>query len=135
MTESKFEAIAAFPNTVIHLDDESWDAMRTEFANVDYHRAEVMLLSSQFMMHTIHYGEPDDLFYYVWREPAGIFGASVWGSALVPERIEEIRVEPREVVEHRYFRPGKNAPVGTRVVGLAEKRAEQLVRKDNAGTE
>ena len=126
MTESKFEAIAAFPNTVhpaSALDDEALDVMRAEFAAIDFTHGEVMLLSSQFMMHAIHYGEPDDLFYYVWREPAGIFGASVWGSALVPERIEEIRVEPREVIEHRYFRPGKNAPVGTRVVGLTNKQA------------
>jgi hypothetical protein len=70
------------------------------------------------MMHAIHYGDPDELFYYVWSEPNGIFGASVWGSELVPERIEEIRVEPRKVIEHRYFRAGKDAPVGARVAGL-----------------
>lgn len=119
MTTSKFEAIAAFPNTAVTVDDESWEALRNEFAVLDFSRADVMLLSSKFMLHAVHYGEPDDLFYYVWREPAGIFGASVWGSELVPERIEEMRVEPRKVVEHRYFRPGRDAPVGSRVAGLA----------------
>jgi hypothetical protein len=123
MTNSKFEAIAAFPNAghiTSNTDDEKFDAMRDEFATLDFNHAEVRLLSSQFMMHAIHYGDPDELFYYVWSEPNGIFGASVWGSELVPERIEEIRIEPRKVIEHRYFRAGKDAPVGTRVAGLAE---------------
>jgi hypothetical protein len=124
MTKSKFEAIAVFPNSGVTVDNESVDAIRDEFASIDFNQAEVMLLSSQFVMQAIHYSESDDLFYYVWREPAGIFGASVWGSQLAPERIEEIRVEPRDVIEHRYFRQGKNAPVGTRVVGLAKPKQD-----------
>lgn len=134
MTNSKFEAIAAFPN-VGHIenntDDETLDAFRNEFAALDFNHAEVKLLSSQFMMHAIHYGDPDELFYYVWSEPSGIFGASVWGSELVPERIEEIRVEPRKVIEHRYFRPGKDAPAGSLVVGLAEVESGTATGKES----
>ena len=123
MTKSKFELIAMFPNPGIiasGTDEERLEALRGEFTSIDFTPAEVTLLSSEFMMQAVHYGEPDDLFYYVWRESAGIFGASVWGRELVPERIDEIRVEPRKVIEHRYFRPGKDAPVGRRIAGLVE---------------
>ena len=126
MTKSKFEAIASFPNddgtSASITDDYTLNALRTEFAAIDFKPNDVMLLSSQFMLQAIHYGEPDDLFYYVWREPSGIFGASVWGMNLVPEKIDDIRVEARQVVEHRYFRPGRNTPSGTRVVGLVSKK-------------
>lgn len=131
MTKSRFEAIAAFPNIIVSKDDEALDALRAEFAAIDFSHAEVTLLSSQFMMQAIHYGEPDDLFYYVWREPYGVFGASVWGRELVPERIEEIRVEPRKVIEHRYFRPGKDIPAGSRVVGLAEVESGTATGKES----